>query len=114
MSYVLHLGDCLDPVTGMASLADKSVDHVITDPPYEAEAHTNGRRGRGHAGVFEERPIDFVQIDEATRTATAHHAVRVATKWVLFFCQRRRIGPVARCGRGRWRKIQEGPCLGEA
>ena len=33
-AYELRIGDCLDPVTGMASLADKSVDHVITDPPY--------------------------------------------------------------------------------
>jgi DNA methylase len=30
--WTLHLGDCLDPTTGLASLADKSVDYVITDP----------------------------------------------------------------------------------
>lgn len=34
MDWELRLGDCLDPATGLASLADKSVDHVITDPPY--------------------------------------------------------------------------------
>ncbi len=37
MSFTLHIGDCLDPVTGLASLAYKSVDHVITDPPYGVE-----------------------------------------------------------------------------
>ncbi len=30
-TYDMRLGDCLHPETGMAILADKSVDHVITD-----------------------------------------------------------------------------------
>lgn len=34
-------GDCL---AVLPMLADKSVAHVITDPPYEAEAHTQQRR----------------------------------------------------------------------
>ena len=37
--WVLHLGDCLDPVTGLASLADRSVDHVITDAPLAWALH---------------------------------------------------------------------------
>ncbi len=37
--WTMYLGDCLEI---MATL-DK-VDHVITDPPYEAEAHTKARR----------------------------------------------------------------------
>jgi len=32
VTWDLRLGDCLDPVTGLASLPDKSVDVVITDP----------------------------------------------------------------------------------
>lgn len=32
MSWELRLGDCLDPVTGLASIT--GVDAVITDPPY--------------------------------------------------------------------------------
>lgn len=50
--WTLHLGDCLDPVTGMASLADKSVDHVITDPPYSRGLYLNfktNRRGNHRA-----------------------------------------------------------------
>lgn len=27
LSHVVHLGDCLDPVSGLASLPDQSVDH---------------------------------------------------------------------------------------
>jgi site-specific DNA-methyltransferase (adenine-specific) len=30
--WALHRGDCLDPTTGLASLPDRSVDVVITDP----------------------------------------------------------------------------------
>jgi DNA modification methylase len=44
VTWQLHLGSCLDPVTGLASLADKSIDVTITDPPYEYEAHEQGKR----------------------------------------------------------------------
>ena len=37
MTWTLHHGDCLDPATGLASLADKSADVTISDPPYEYE-----------------------------------------------------------------------------
>jgi len=33
MTWDLRLGSCLDPLTGLASLADKSVDSIVTDPP---------------------------------------------------------------------------------
>lgn len=39
--WELRLGDCLN---GLSLLNDKSVTVTITDPPYEAEAHTEGRR----------------------------------------------------------------------
>ncbi len=38
-SWDLHLGSCLDPLTGLASLADDSVDVTITDPPYSQHTH---------------------------------------------------------------------------
>ncbi len=83
MSFTLHLGDCLDPNTGLASLADKSVDHVITDPPYEAEAHTLQQVGmRGGDGS-----LSFDAIDEETRAAIGLHAARLARRWTLAFCQ---------------------------
>lgn len=31
--FILHLGDCLDPVTGLASLPSCSLDAMVTDPP---------------------------------------------------------------------------------
>lgn len=81
--------DCLGP-EGLVTLADKSVDHVITDPPYEAEAHrkskraTPGRDGRFGVSDFQ---IDFAPITEESRSDVARQAVRAARGWVLVFCQ---------------------------
>ena len=46
----LRCGDCLDPVTGLASLGDKSVDHVITDPPYSRAVYMRARAPESHGG----------------------------------------------------------------
>lgn len=37
--YALVHGDCLDPVTGLASLPERCVQHCITDPPYSEHTH---------------------------------------------------------------------------
>ena len=92
MSFTLHLGDCLDPVTGLASLGDKSVDHVICDPPYETEAHTLQRRtmrgsNRGVERVAAIDPLDFDPITEEIRIAAAREFGRIARRWILVFCQ---------------------------
>ncbi len=101
MSFDLRLGDCLDPVTGLASLADKSVDHVITDPPYEAEAHTLQRRtketfgtevGRGDTRGAAVKAVDFDPITEEQRIASAAQMVRLAKRWILVFCQAEAVG----------------------
>ncbi len=90
--WTLHLGDC---IAGMAALADKSVDVVITDPPYEAEAHTKGRRGRDPGaglGASESRrvveaPLPFDPITAETRQRASRELVRIAKRWILIFCQ---------------------------
>lgn len=92
VSHVLYLGDCLDPVSGLASLPDKSVDHVISDPPYEAEAHQLQVRARskgpGHGrSAVEEVELSFPAITEAERMAVACHLFRLVRRWVLIFCQ---------------------------
>lgn len=88
--------DCLGP-EGLAALADKSVDHVICDPPYEAEAHTLQRRIKRDAGVSgyggtDQRvtavePLDFAPITSEARTTVARELVRVCRGWVVVFCQ---------------------------
>ena len=54
-------GNCL-PV--MAGMADRSVAHVICDPPYEAEAHTKQRRVKRGAVVSVE-PLPFPPMTAA-------------------------------------------------
>lgn len=90
MTWDLRLGSCLDPVSGLASLADDSVDVTITDPPYEAEAHTKGKRqsptSDGHRRVVDEA-FDFAPITELERVAVGAHVSRVTKKIALVFCQ---------------------------
>ncbi len=86
-AWTLTHGDCLDPVTGLASLADRSVDHVISDPPYEAEAHTKGRRRKNGDGSVTETPLDFAPITEDVRSNVARHMARVSRRWIVVFCQ---------------------------
>jgi site-specific DNA-methyltransferase (adenine-specific) len=90
--WTLHLGDCLDPVTGLASLADKSVDHVICDPPYSQRTSENARRSRYNAGGGidrEGRFIAFDGLDPATVTASL---LRVSRRWVVVFCALEQLG----------------------
>lgn len=86
-TWELRLGDCLDPETGLASLAEKSVDHVITDPPYEAEAHTKQRRVKRGGGVMEIESLTFEAVTEDVRLGLAREAARLAKRWALVFCQ---------------------------
>jgi site-specific DNA-methyltransferase (adenine-specific) len=95
VSWDLRLGSCLDPVSGLASLMDLSVDVTITDPPYEAEAHTKGRRhlSKKRDGLYgdgryaTEAPIPFAAIGESTRIGIAAEMARVTRRWILVFCQ---------------------------
>jgi DNA modification methylase len=77
----VYVADCLDVLPQL-----EAVDHVITDPPYEVEAHTQGRRaGSGHGAV--ERPLDFEGITDELRCAAGREMTRLSSGWVLVFCQ---------------------------
>ncbi len=87
--FRLTLGDC---IAGMAAMADASVDHVITDPPYESEAHTLQRRVR--KGVIDDgnrvlsvEPLDFAPITVDVRSSSGGHFARLSRRWSLVFCQ---------------------------
>ena len=61
---------------------------MITDPPYEAEAHTAQRMVARAGGRLECEPIAFPPITEEQRTESAHQMARLARRWVLsVFCQ---------------------------
>ena len=86
--WTMHLGDCL----GVMPTLEK-VDRVITDPPYEAEAHTQGRRAfKGKSakyakGAVAERPLDFAAIAPGDRGLAGAEFARLAKRWILVFCQ---------------------------
>lgn len=93
--WTLYLGDCIE---GMRALDDLSVDVVITDPPYEAEAHEKGKRqGKTNGSGVEERGkryarvvddgIKFAAITEEQRRECAVQFDRIAMSCALVFCQ---------------------------
>ncbi len=97
-SWDLRLGSCLDPLTGLASLADDSVDVTITDPPYSQHTHekqwvgaalTNGKqRGKpcpGHTVRTTHTGLNFAHLTAEQATRASLELARVSRRWVLVF-----------------------------
>jgi len=77
--YTLYQGDALRLVPLLAD-----VDHCITDPPYEAEAHTAQRCTRAMLeGRAVAAAVPFAPITEAQRRLFT----RLTCQWLLVFCQ---------------------------
>lgn len=82
-------------------LPDKSVHHVITDPPYEAQAHTSlrrvltsSRRGDANRKVgwdpndqWTVSTLSFAPITDADRQSISLEVARLTKRWALAFCQ---------------------------
>lgn len=86
MTRELRLGDCLDPVTGLASLPDKSVDHVICDPPYSSHVHANLGAEDRDDGMTRRTELDFTCMTYELASRMAQQAGRVAKRWIVIFC----------------------------
>ena len=78
----IYRGDCQDVMKTL-----EKVNHIITDPPYEAEAHTLGRRAGTRNGGSEARPLDFAPITSDTRQIVGQQMSHLSTGWILVFCQ---------------------------
>lgn len=124
--WEMHLGNCLEIMTSL-----ERVDHVITDPPYEAEAHTKARRSlkdstqkRGAVNTGKVRRIDqpleieFDAITPATRSRAAELFAVLARRWTIAFCQIEAIdawrkafeaGGLMWIRGGIWRKLDGAP-----
>lgn len=81
-----------DCIAGMRLLDDASIDVTITDPPYEAEAHTKQRRikikgGGGDFGIADTQALSFPPITEEQRHDVAKQIGRVTRHWAIVFCQ---------------------------
>jgi site-specific DNA-methyltransferase (adenine-specific) len=83
------LGDCL---VGMAKLPDKSVSHVITDPPYSEHVDGNSVRGNGHRpGGRKLVALGFAPIDSVQMVSFAEQFARLTKGWVAVFCAAEQI-----------------------
>lgn len=79
--HVLHLGDCREILPTLGK-----VGAVITDPPYEAEAHSEKRRSRID-GVPQIAQLPFAAITTDVRDFISHWSSASCDGWFLGFCQ---------------------------
>ncbi len=70
-----------DPVTGLASLGDKSVDHVICDPPYSARTHGGQYKERNDGVGPLELKYDHLTTEQLSRISGELR--RASRCWVL-------------------------------
>lgn len=84
----LYLGDCLDV---MADLGP--VDHLITDPPYEAEAHKAARQTAKSIREGRSAALDFAQITDEQRAALPAYCAGQVGGWSIIFCQAEGVRP---------------------
>lgn len=90
--WELRLGDCLDPETGLASL--ESVDHVITDPPYDERTHSGHNRGILQANQrgrwpYQRRSIQYDALTDDQAEEVGAISARVARGWVAILTSHR-------------------------
>lgn len=83
----LIFGDCLEILPTL-----DHVDHVISDPPYEKEAHKKMRRTKRNLQKGENADLDFAMITDSMRDDVARHGVRLSDGWLLLFCQAEAVG----------------------
>jgi site-specific DNA-methyltransferase (adenine-specific) len=76
----LYLGDCLEILPTLGK-----VDAVVTDPPYEAEAHRSARRITGKNRGIIATAFSFGSI-APIRTEAAKLIVGICDGWALTFC----------------------------
>lgn len=88
----LYHGDCREVLQEV-----RAVSAVITDPPFEAEAHTQQRRALGRGSEDGRRDIKdaalpFAAITEDERTVLCQWAAEHCSGWLLAFCQAEALG----------------------
>ena len=105
---MIDLVRTIDCFEAMAGMDDKSVDLVLSDPPYEENMHVAKAGARGKKvsnspfdikgrkfrtdGQVELKPIAFASID-GIREKAAAEMVRLSRGWVLVFCTPEGIAP---------------------
>jgi len=97
-----------DSIAELPKLANKSIAHIITDPPYEAECHSAAQRVRAATGV-KISAIEFSEMNQGLRTIIADECARLSRGWALIFCQIEGVMPWRDClvsAGAKWRRAQ--------
>jgi 16S rRNA G966 N2-methylase RsmD len=85
--WTVVTGSCVD----ILQTIDGRVDHVITDPPFEVEAHTLQRRVKpgavGGGEKLSSEPLSFAPMSQADRVVVGSQIARLTKRWALVFCQ---------------------------
>lgn len=74
----LYHGDCRDV---LAAMADRSVDCVITDPPYDARTHRGAKTHKGSVRGI--KAIHFEPFTHERQVETFMELGRVTRRWVI-------------------------------
>jgi site-specific DNA-methyltransferase (adenine-specific) len=90
---LIHTGNCLE---WLAAMPPKSVDHVITDPPYDTKTHDCARQartkpmrrqdGRVERSRIRRADLGFAALSLDEMDGAAYQFARVARRWVIAFC----------------------------
>lgn len=101
-AVTIYHGDCREILPLMPP---KSIDLVLTDPPYEDEAHTAMRRTRATIeGRESAAGMPFAPITEDLRRLLVSEAIRLSGGWALVFCQAEAVGTYRNLFGEAWRR----------
>jgi len=81
----LYLGDCREILPTLGK-----VDAVVTDPPFDPEAHTPNRRAR-KGGLVQNAPLDFAPLGDVVRDFVGAWVGESCRGWFLAFCQTEQV-----------------------
>lgn len=85
----------------LAAMVADSVDHTITDPPYNERTHTKARTLKGGGSDI---PIDF---DPFSDYSQVNVWLGLTRRWVIAFCALEQLGFYEQAA-GPWVKNQQG------
>tara|TARA_R110000824_G_C14994718_1_gene655565 strand:- start:12 stop:788 length:777 start_codon:yes stop_codon:yes gene_type:complete len=91
-------GDCLAVLPTL-----NGVEAILTDPPFEAQAHTAMRRTQASIKSGEKASLNFEAITEDVRSFVPEWAAANCAGWMLAFCQVEAVSD--------WRYAMEGAGL---
>lgn len=89
----LHLGDCF---AGLAALDDRSVDHVVCDPPFDSKTHRVAGRTRSLLDAGKATELGFAALTAEQIGELGRQFARVARRWIVVWGADRQLEQWAR------------------